>query len=89
MASQKMNSNTHKIISAYYRKEALYAVPIEWDIEEISIKYGTIYYKGEEQDVPEEEYVGDYKYPDKIEESELDLEDYFDCEEEEEEEEEK
>jgi DNA-directed RNA polymerase subunit RPC12/RpoP len=87
MASQKMNSKTHKIITATYPKEFLYAVPIEWDIEEISIKYGTISYKGEEQDVPEEEYEGDYKYPDKIEESELDLEDYFDCEEEEEEEE--
>ena len=80
-----MNSKTHKIITATYPKEFLYAVPIEWDIEEISIKYGTISYKGEEQDVPEEEYEGDYKYPDKIEESELDLEDYFDCEEEEEE----
>ena len=85
MAS-KMNSKTHKVISAYYTKETVYAVPIEWDIEDIIIQNETIYYKGEEQDDIQntsEELEYDSKYPDRIEEGKLDLEDFFDCEDEE------
>jgi len=85
MAS-KMNSKTHKIISATYTSEYLYAVPIDWEIEDIIIKYGNLYYKQEEQNVKKEEYEPDWKYPNQIEDTDLDLEDYFECEEAEEQE---
>ena len=82
MAS-KMNRNTHKVISATYTNQYLYAVPIDWDVKDIKIKYGDLYYKQKEQDVPKEEYEPDYKYPNQIEDEDVDIEDYFDCEEEE------
>ena len=89
MASQKMNSKTHKIIIATYTNEYLYAVPIDWEVNDIKIKDGTLYYKQKEQDVPKEEYEPNYTYPNQIEDYEDgNLEYYFDCEEVEEEEEE-
>ena len=84
-----MNSKTNKIISATYTSEYLYAVPIDWEIEDIIIKYGNLYYKQEEQNVKKEEYEPDWKYPNQIEDTDLDLEDYFECEEASEEEEER
>jgi hypothetical protein len=82
MAS-KMNRNTHKVISATYTNQYLYAVPIDWDVKDIIIKDGTLYYKQKEQDVPKEEYEPNYTYPNQIEDEDVDIEDYFDCEEEE------
>ena len=84
-----MNSNTHKMIIATYTHEYLYAVPIDWKVNDIKIKDRTLYYKQKEQDVPkEEEYEPNYTYPNQIEDYEDgNLEDYFDCEEQEEEEE--
>jgi hypothetical protein len=76
-----MNSKTHKIISATYTSECLYAVPIDWDVEDIIIKYGNLFYKQEQKDVSKEEYEPDWKYPNQIEDTDLDLEDYFECEE--------
>jgi hypothetical protein len=77
-----MNSKTHKIISATYTTYTLYAVPIDWDVEDIYIKYGSLFYKQEEQyDVPNDTPEPDGKYPSRIEEGEFDLEDYFDCDE--------
>ena len=80
----KMNSNTHKMIIATYTNEYLYAVPIDWKVNDIKIKDGTLYYKQKEQDVPKEGYEPNYTYPNQIEDYEDgNLEDYFDCEEDE------
>jgi len=81
-----MNSETHKVIIATYSQEVLYAVPIDWDIKDIIIKYGELFYKEEKKDVPEKQLEVDYKYPNQFEDWEVDIEDYFDCEEEEEDE---
>jgi len=81
----KMNSKTHKVISATYTYEYLYAVPIDWDVKDITMRYGELFYKQEKKDVPKEEYEPDMKYPNQIEDADVDIEDYFDCEEEEEE----
>jgi hypothetical protein len=82
----KMNSNTHKVVIAkYYPPKTIYAVPVDWDVEDITIRYGFVYYKGEEVQLESVELEGDTKYPKTIEESDdFDLEQYFDCEEEDE-----
>jgi hypothetical protein len=87
--STKMNSKTHKIITAtYYPAERQFVVPIDWDIEDISVKYDQVYYKKEFQEVPVYEMETDEKYPEKIEEGDWeDLAGYFSCCESEEEEE--
>jgi len=81
----KMNSKTHKVIVATYCvPETIYAVPIDWNVDEITIKYGTVYYKGEEVELESVEMTGDSKYPSTIEDTDdYELEDYFDCEEDE------
>ena len=78
-----MNSKTHKIITS--TTDTLYAVPIDWEVKDIKIKYGNLFYKQEEQyDVPNEEREPDDKYHNQIEDFGGNLEDYFSCEEEEE-----
>ena len=87
MAS-KMNSKTHKIITATYcPAERHFVVPIDWDIKDIENKYEWISYKGEGKgDIPVYEMEGDNKYPASIEEADWeDLAGYFSCCEEEEE----
>jgi len=88
--STKMNSKTHKIITAtYYPAERHFVVPIDWEIDDISIKYDHVYYKKEFQEAPVYEMETDEKYPEKIEEGDWeDLAGYFSCCESEEEEEE-
>ena len=85
----KMNSKTHKIISAtYYPAQRHFVVPIDWDIDDISIKYDTVFHKQEFQDVPVYQMETDTKYPENVED--VDWEDfsgYFSCCESEEEEE--
>jgi len=85
-----MNSKTHKIITAtYYPAERHFVVPIDWEIDDISIKYDHVYYKKEFQEAPVYEMETDEKYPEKIEEGDWeDLAGYFSCCESEEEEEE-
>ncbi len=84
-----MNSKTHKIITAtFYPVERHFVVPIDWNIEDISIKYDHVSYKEEFKEVPVYEMEGDEKYPEKIEEGDWeDLAGYFSCCESEEEEE--
>ena len=78
-----MNSNTHKVITATYcPREVVYAVPIDWDVEDIHIKYGEFYYKGELKDVLEFEIEPEYKYPEDIKDNDYELEQFFDCEDE-------
>ena len=82
-----MNDQSHKLITAEYITDVNYAVPREWDIKDIDIKYGELYYKGEHQVVPMHEDVNDMKYPNIIEDNDDDeVSQYFDCEEEEKEE---
>jgi hypothetical protein len=80
-----MNSNTHKVITAtYYPREVLYAVPIDWDVNDVKIRYREVYYKGELQYPPEFEVEYDDKIPNKITEEDYELEQFFDCEDEDE-----
>jgi hypothetical protein len=84
--SIKMNTKTHKVFVATFVKKIAYAVPIDWDIDDVSIRYNDIYYKDEEQkDMPMYDICDDYEEgePYKFEEEEDVLEEYFDCEEEE------
>ena len=84
-ATAPIKSSTHKIIKATYIFDQLYAVPNSWSIDDIYIRYGTIYYK----DVDVEKYIkveereGDREYPEKIQDDGNELDEYFDCEEEE------
>jgi hypothetical protein len=78
-----MNSETHKVITAtFFTPEYHYAVPIEWELKDIDVKWGRLYYKGEQKEVPMQESEVDLKYPTEINENEYDLEQFFDCEEE-------
>tara|TARA_R110000822_G_scaffold78584_2_gene188283 strand:+ start:1105 stop:1335 length:231 start_codon:yes stop_codon:yes gene_type:complete len=76
-----MNNTTHKVITATYTaRELVFAIPIDWKIEDIYVRYDNLYYKDVRQDIPVQEFEGDCKRP-KIEEEDLDeYEDYFDCE---------
>jgi hypothetical protein len=90
MASQKMNSKTHKIITAtYYPAERHFVVPIDWDIKDIENTREWISYKGEDLILPVCEMEGDDKYPASIEEADWEgLAHHFSCCESDEEEEE-
>jgi hypothetical protein len=70
------------IIATYYNNE-YYKVPIEWDLKDISFKWGIMYYKNEEITVPKYNMEHDMKRPDAIEEDNIDnYDEFFDCEEE-------
>jgi hypothetical protein len=78
-----MNSKTHKVVSVKFIKKIAYAVPIDWDCEELSTSYGDLYYKGEEVKNPKMVCIRD-DYDDgeeeDFQENEYDLEEWFDCE---------
>jgi hypothetical protein len=64
---ETMNSETHKVITAtYFMPQDHFAVPIDWDIEDIDVMWGKLYYKGECKDVPKQEVVKDLNHPEKI-----------------------
>jgi len=76
-----IKSSTHRIIKAIYSREVLFAVPKEWELDDISVKWNDLFYKGDNEECPSFEFEEDYKYPNEVvEEVELDIEDYFDCE---------
>ena len=80
-----MNDQSHKLITAEYITEVNYAVPRDWEVKDIDIKYGELYYKGEHQVVPMREDEDDMKYPNIIEDNDDDeVSQFFDCVEEEE-----
>ena len=81
MNSAKMNSKTHKIITAFYcTLEHHFVVPIDWETEDIMIKYGYVFYKGEEKNAPVYEMEGDTKYPESIKDADWeDVAGYFSC----------
>ena len=92
MASQKMNSKTHKVITACWVSDDRqhFVVPIDWEIEDIEFDFGLLSYKGEEKPyIPDKFVEGKCKYPVSIEEADWeDVAGYFSCCESDEEEEE-
>jgi hypothetical protein len=87
--SNSMNSETHKVISAFYEGPSThYAIPMDWDLKDIKIRKGVLLYKGEPQVIPKIEHDGDenQSFPAQVEDSDYAIED-LDFEEEEEEEE--
>jgi len=76
-----MNSKTHKVITAVYvASYTHFAVPIDWDVEDIDVSDGTLTYKGVEQDVESHDYDEDRGQTTALNEDVVDLEEYFDCE---------
>ena len=68
-----------KVIEAVYETETLYEIPDEWDIDDVYIKYGQIYYKGVLQEgIKNVELESDQKYPSEIKEHTDGLEYLFD-----------
>tara|TARA_R110000772_G_scaffold57985_1_gene131222 strand:+ start:194 stop:430 length:237 start_codon:yes stop_codon:yes gene_type:complete len=68
-----------RVIEAVYQSETLYEIPDEWDIDDVNIKYGELYYKGVLQEgIKNVELEGDQKYPIKIMEHTDGLEYLFD-----------
>lgn len=80
--TSKMNNNTHKVIIAKYTAYQYWAVPIDWKVEDCSIRYDNLFHKDDCVEGVRCDDI-DYKYPDgDLDEAELD--DYamfFDCEE--------
>tara|TARA_R110000822_G_scaffold162802_1_gene303129 strand:- start:329 stop:562 length:234 start_codon:yes stop_codon:yes gene_type:complete len=77
-----MNSTTHKVLTATYSQEVLHAVPIDWDIKQVYIADGTVYYNRVAQDCPSAEVWYSDKYPTEINVKDDfdDWDEYFDCE---------
>ena len=81
-----MNSETHKVISAFYEGPSThYAIPMDWDLKDIKIRKGVLLYKGKPQVIPKIEHDGDenQSFPAQVEDSDYAIED-LDFEEEEE-----
>ena len=80
---QKMNNTTHKVIVATsIPSECVFAIPIDWKIEDIYVRYESLYYKDVlQEDVPFQEFESNADDT-TIKEDDLDeYEDYFvDCE---------
>lgn len=68
-----------RVIEVTYRSETLYEIPKDWNLDDIMIRYGDLYYKGVLQcDVESIELGNDMKYPDSIEEHTDGMEYMFD-----------
>ena len=84
---RKIKSKKPKVLPKFKVLEAisqtpstLYKIPDEWAVEDIVIRYGILYYKGEEVQVPSCEIEGQQKIA-KIEITEdYPIDEYFDCE---------
>lgn len=68
------------IVARYSCVETAYKIPIEWDVDDISIYYGKTYYQGKEVFLKSIHWEVDMKTPETIDETE-DYDVYFDCEE--------
>ena len=72
-----------KLLTAEYKQIEYYKIPKEWELKDISIKWGVLYYKGKEVAVPQGKFEHDMKRPDELEiDDSADLDLYFDCEDE-------
>jgi hypothetical protein len=70
----------YKCVQVTYNAYKILRVPIEWDAKDIGMVWDEVYYKDERVAVEMISPDGQYKHPDKIEESDCDVEDWFDCE---------
>lgn len=68
------------IVARYSRVETAYRIPIEWDVEDISIWNEKTYYNGKEVFLKRVHWEVDMESPETIDEIE-DYDKYFDCEE--------
>lgn len=80
VATPQMNNRTHKVLEVSFYHDINYAVPKDWEMEDISFLGQTLYYKGVKQDVPKNEINICNENINSIGWSEEDVEDYFDCE---------
>jgi len=82
--SEQIFNDTHKLVTAEYSTEQLYCVPKDWNLADITIKWGRFYYKGELKTIPMIDLDPDMKFPYNLtEDLDSDPTDWFDCEEEE------
>ena len=59
-----INEKTHRmLLITYHPTEHYFAIPIEWDMSDVDVKYGMVYYKNEEMLVKNQLIEGDYKRP--------------------------
>ena len=79
-----IKQSTHKLMRAdYYKVADVYAVPKDWVLENIIIKYRRVYYNGVLQELDCQEGEVDMYEPEEILfDDDLELEQFFDCEEE-------
>ena len=69
-----------RVIEAVYQTERLYQIPEEWDIKDVHIKYGALYYKGVlQEDIKNVDLESDFKFPLEIVEHDGGLEYMFDA----------
>ena len=54
------------IIATYNPREVAYKIPVGWDLADINIRWGKLYYKGKEQNVRCMERESDSKFPDEV-----------------------
>ena len=79
--NDKKNYNEHfKTIQADFKTEVLYCVPTKWKHEDLKIKYGILYYKGEPQEqIQTTDFQSPYQSPPTlIEIKDDDVEKHFD-----------
>ena len=83
MTSNMPTSDKNKLITAtLHPVEHHFAVPNDWDLEDITYESGILFYKGKKQYVPKVVDDGECKDLDKLEEGNwMDFDVYFDCEE--------
>ena len=73
---------THKIVTVEYTTEHIYCVPIEWELDDIAVRWGEFLYKGELQTPPMVVLDTDLNNPVNMSEAlDSDLVIWFDCEE--------
>ena len=74
---------THKVLEAISQEPStLYKIPADWDIEDIVVRYGILYYKGEEKECPTYEVEGIQKFARLEITEDYPIDEYFDCEDE-------
>ena len=79
--SKKPKVPKFKVLEAISQTPStLYKIPDEWAIEDIVVRYGILYYKGEEQECPTYEVEGQQTYAELEITDDYDIDEYFDCE---------
>lgn len=79
--SKKPKVPKFKVLEAISQTPStLYKIPDEWAIEDIVVRYGILYYKGEEKECPTYEVEGQQKYAELEITDDYDIDEYFDCE---------